>query len=58
MPEVDGVCEPGDGELEFALCGFDVQGVFWVPGVDGITYITIEFMFKKGKGKSGAYRSV
>jgi hypothetical protein len=38
MPEVDGVCEPGDGELEFALCGFDVEGVFWVPGVDCISY--------------------
>jgi hypothetical protein len=24
LAEVDGVCEPGDTEFEFALCGLDV----------------------------------
>jgi hypothetical protein len=36
--KVDGVGEPGDGELDLAVAGFDVFGVFWVPGVDGVAY--------------------
>lgn len=39
--EVDGVCEPGDGEFEFAGACF---GVFWVFGVPGFGPVTFKIM--------------
>tara|TARA_R110002060_G_scaffold38371_1_gene49608 strand:- start:944 stop:1144 length:201 start_codon:yes stop_codon:yes gene_type:complete len=36
---VDWVGEPGDAEFEFALGGFDVEGVGGIPGVDGVACV-------------------
>lgn len=35
--EVDGVGEPGDGELDLAVAGLDILWVLRIPGVDGVT---------------------
>ena len=53
--EVDGVCEPGDAEFEFAFCGFDILGVFWVPWIDGITYTASQYLIFQMK--EDAYHS-
>jgi len=34
---VDRISKPGDGELELSLTGFDVLGVFGIPGFNPIT---------------------
>lgn len=34
---VDGVCEPGNAEFQFAFGSFDVLGIGSIPGVNTIT---------------------
>ena len=36
---IDRIGEPGDGEFEFPLAGFDILGVFRIPGLNPITCI-------------------
>lgn len=48
---VDGVCEPGDAEFEFALRGFDVERVGGVPGVDAVAWMDSLLVFRVRGGK-------
>lgn len=56
MAVVDRVGEPGNAEFEFALCGFDVEGVFFVPGIDSVTCFFLN-QWCLYKTERGAYRS-
>lgn len=45
--KIDGIGEPGNTEFEFAFGGFDVLRIFWVPGVDSVTYRGISIRYGK-----------
>lgn len=36
FPVIDRVREPGDAELEFPLCRFDIKGVLFIPRIYSI----------------------
>lgn len=57
MTEVDGVGEPGDAKFEFALGGFDIEGVSGVPGVDGVACCSVSTYFRFKPGEEGTNRS-
>jgi hypothetical protein len=35
---IDGVSEPGDGELDLAIAGLDVRGVLGIPRLSPVTW--------------------
>ena len=44
---IDGVSEPGDSELNFAIAGFDVRRVLGVPRLSPVTWDLISNYFIK-----------
>ena len=45
LAEVHGVREPGDGELDLAIAGLNVTGVFGIPRLSPISYSSISVSF-------------
>lgn len=49
---VDGIREPGDGELDLPIAGFDVGWVFGVPGLGPVACCcTLSFLFQVREGE-------
>ena len=39
--EIDGVREPGDGEFDLAVAGFDVEGILRIPGFGPVALVEL-----------------
>lgn len=49
VTEVDGVCEPGDGELDLSIACFDVFWIIGIPGICSIAYYRLDRPSQKEK---------